>query len=72
MKEKVKKSVGLKTRPAWLQRPPGREPAGLPRRLGLPGVASAAMQALRWLMAITSSRDPTLIVKEQGPWRRTA
>ncbi len=53
-------------------RPPGHEPGGLPRRHGLPGVASAAVQALRWLMATTSSRDPTMMVKEREPWRRTA
>jgi hypothetical protein len=45
---------------------PGREPGGLPRRRGLPGVASAAVQALRRLTATTSSRDPTLMVKERG------
>ncbi len=53
-------------------RPPGREPNGLPRGRGLPGVASAAVQALRRLTATTSSRDPTLMVKERGPRRRTA
>jgi hypothetical protein len=51
---------------------PGYEPGGLQRRRGLPGVASAAVQALRRLTATTSSRDSTLIVKELGPWRRTA
>jgi hypothetical protein len=35
-------------------------------------VASAAMQALRRLTATTSSRDPTLMVKEWEPRRRTA
>jgi hypothetical protein len=49
-------------------RPPGHEPGGLQWRRGLPGVASAAVQALRRLTATTSSRDPTLMVKEQGPW----
>ncbi len=48
-------------------RPPGRKPGGLPRRRGLPGVASTAVQALMLLMATTSSRNPTLMVKEQGP-----
>jgi hypothetical protein len=42
------------------------------RWLGLPGMVSAAVQALRRLTATTSSRDPTLMVKEQGPQRRTA
>jgi hypothetical protein len=32
---------------------PGREPGGLPRRRGLPGMASVAVQALRRLMATT-------------------
>jgi hypothetical protein len=50
---------------------PGREPGSLPQRLGLPGMASTAVQALRWLTATTSSRDPTRMVKEQGPRRRT-
>jgi hypothetical protein len=31
--------------------PPGREPGSLPRRRGLPGVASTAVQALRRLTA---------------------
>jgi hypothetical protein len=35
----------------------GREPGGLPRQRRLPGVASAAVEALRRLMATTSSRD---------------
>ncbi len=51
---------------------PGREPGGLPRRRGLPGVAYAAMQALRRVTATTSSRDPTRMVKERGPRRTTA
>ncbi len=51
---------------------PGREPGGLPRRRGLQGVASAAVQALRRLTATTSSRDLTRMVKEWGPRRRTA
>ncbi len=38
---------------------PGREPGSLPRRRGLPGVASAAVQALRRLTASTWSRDLT-------------
>jgi 7-keto-8-aminopelargonate synthetase-like enzyme len=38
----------------------------------LPGMAAAAMQALRRLMATTSSRDDlTLMVQEHGPQRRT-
>jgi hypothetical protein len=53
-------------------RPPGRESGTLPMRLGLPGVASAAMQALRRLTATTSSHNPTVMVKERGPRRRTA
>jgi hypothetical protein len=52
--------------------PPGREPGGLPQRRGLPDVVSAAVQGLGQLMATTSSRDLTRIVKEQGPQRRTA
>jgi hypothetical protein len=51
---------------------PGCEPSGLPRRHGLPGVASAAVQALRCLPATTSSCDPTLMVKERGLQHRTA
>ncbi len=47
-------------------RPPGREPCGLPWRRGLPGVESAAVQALRRLTATTSSQDRTLMVKEWG------
>jgi hypothetical protein len=58
-KEKVKRPAGLRTRPTWL------------RQRGLPGVASAAMQALRRLTATTLSRDPTLMVKKRGPRRRT-
>jgi hypothetical protein len=46
--------------------PPGCEPGGLPRRHGLPGVVSAAVQALRQLMATTSSRNPTRMAKEWG------
>jgi hypothetical protein len=42
---------------------PGREPGGLPQRRELPGLASAAVQALRRLTAMTSFRDPTWIVK---------
>jgi hypothetical protein len=38
--------------------PPGCEPGDLPRRHGLPSMASTAMQALRLLTAITLSRDP--------------
>ncbi len=53
-------------------RPSEHETGGLPRRRRLPGVASAAVQALRRLTATTSSRDPTLMVKERVPWRRTA
>jgi hypothetical protein len=52
--------------------PPGREPGGLPRWRGLPGWASAAVQALRRLTAMTSSRDMTGMVKERGPQHRTA
>jgi hypothetical protein len=52
--------------------PPGCEPGGLWRQRRLPGVESAAVQALMQLTAITSSRDPTQMVKERGPRRRTA
>jgi hypothetical protein len=52
-------------------RPPGHEPGGLPRQHGLPGVVSAAMQALRRLTVTTLSRDPTLMVKERGLQCRT-
>jgi hypothetical protein len=47
-------------------RPPGPEPGSLP------GSASAAVQALRRLTTMTSSRDPTRMVMERGPWRRMA
>ncbi len=40
---------------------------GLPRPHGLPGV-----QAFRRLLEMTSSLDPTRMVKEWGPPRRTA
>jgi hypothetical protein len=46
--------------------PPGREPNGLPQRDGLPGMASAVVQALRRLMATTSSHDPTRMVEERA------
>ncbi len=52
--------------------PLGCKPGNLPQRCGLPGVVSAAVQALRELTATTSSRDTTLMVKEQGLWHRTA
>jgi hypothetical protein len=39
--------------------PPGRLPGGQPRRHGLPGAASAAVQAFRRLTATISSRSPT-------------
>jgi hypothetical protein len=47
-------------------RPPGREPGSLLQQRGLPGVASAAVQALRQLTATISSFDPTLMVKSGG------
>jgi hypothetical protein len=53
-------------------RTPGREPSGMPQRHWLPGVGSSAVQALRRLTVTTLSRDPTLMVKEQGPRCRTA
>ncbi len=52
--------------------PPGGEPGGLPQRRGLPCSASGAVQALRQLMAMTSSRDPTWMVKELEPQHRMA
>jgi hypothetical protein len=52
-------------------RPLGHKPEGLPGRCGLPGMASAAVQAFRWLTVTTLSRKPTLMVKERGPWHRT-
>jgi hypothetical protein len=52
--------------------PPGCEPGGLLQQRGLPGVVFAAVQALRRLTAMTSSRDSTRMVKEQCPRRRTA
>ncbi len=54
---------------AGLAAPPG--PGGLLRHHGLPDVASASMQALRWLTETTSSLDPTQMMKEQGPQHRT-
>ncbi len=51
---------------------PGRKPGSLPRRCWLPGSASAAVQALRQLTAMTLSQDLTWMVKERGPQRRTA
>jgi hypothetical protein len=64
-KKKEKKPASLKTRPAWLRQD----------CLGTSPVVckawSAAMQALRRLTATTSSRNPTRMVKEQGPQRRT-
>ncbi len=49
--------------PLVAARPPEREPGGLPRRRGLPGVASVVVQALRRLTATTSSCDPTTLVQ---------
>ncbi len=64
--KKVKKPAGLKNKTRLVvARPPGRESGGLPLRHGLPGLASTAVEALRWLTALTLSRDPTRIVKEQ-------
>ncbi len=50
---------------------PGCEPGSLPRRRRLPGMASAAVQALRRLTAMTSSRASTRMVKERSSRRRT-
>jgi hypothetical protein len=50
--------------------PPG--PCSLRQRLGLPGVASTAMHALRRLLAMISSRCPTWRVKVRGLRQRTA
>jgi hypothetical protein len=47
-------------------RPSGREPGGLLHRRRLPGVVSAAVQALRRLTATTLSRNLSLMVKEWG------
>jgi hypothetical protein len=52
--------------------PPRHEPGSLPRRRGLPGMVSTAMQALRQLVVTTLSRDTTQMVKERGPQHRTA
>ncbi len=68
---KVKKPEGLKMRPPLDAAGPC-EAGGLLQRRGLPGVASAAVQALRRLTAMTSSWDPTRTVKERGLWCRTA
>jgi hypothetical protein len=46
-------------------------PRGRPERRRLPGVASASVQSLRRLTETISSRDPTLMVKERGPRRKT-
>jgi hypothetical protein len=48
------------------------ELGGQPRLRGLSGSASDAVKALRQLTAMTSSHDPTPMVKELGPQRRTA
>ncbi len=67
-KEKVKKPVGQKTRPAWLQQ--DRLGVSLAVCCGNAGcqVVSAAVQALRWLTVTISSRDLTRMVKER--WLR--
>jgi hypothetical protein len=56
--------------------PPGRSarpshlgPGGLSRHLGLPGVASTAVHALRRLTAMISSHCPTWRVKARGSLR---
>jgi hypothetical protein len=54
----------------WLGHMPG--PGGLSRHRGLPGEASASVQAYRQLTETTSSLDLTRMVKERGPRRRTA
>ncbi len=72
LEEKVKKPADLKTRPAWLRQDYLGEPGSLPRRRRLPGSASSAVQALRRLTVMTSSRDLTRMVKERGPQRRTS
>ncbi len=51
---------------------PGRLPGGRPRRRGLPGAASAVVQAFRRLMATISSLGPTWSVKERAPRQITA
>ncbi len=58
---KVKKPAGLKMSEIRLfaAGPPGRKPGGMLWCHGLPGVASAPVQALRWLTAMTSSWDPS-------------
>jgi hypothetical protein len=77
----VKKPAGLKTillGSSWTTRagggwrlvwPSRLGPGGLTWHLGLPGVASTAMHALRQLTAITSC-CPTWRVKAQGTRRR--
>ncbi len=52
--------------------PPGCLPGGRPRRSGLPGVASAVVQAFRRLTAMIPSLGPTWSVKERLPRRMTA
>ncbi len=47
-------------------------PGGLLRRLGLPGVASTDVHALRQLTVMISSRCPIWRVKVRGPWQRMA
>jgi hypothetical protein len=52
--------------------PPGLLPSSRPRRRGLLGAASAAVQAFRRLTATISSLDPTHNVKERQQWRMMA
>jgi hypothetical protein len=71
---KVKKPAGLKTRPAWLRQDRlGANPAVCHGNTGCQvWRPQPYKQALRRLTAMTSSRDPTRMVKEWGPQRRTA
>ncbi len=66
--KKVKKPAGLQMRPTWLRQDrQGVNPEVCCSDTGLSGMASAAMQALRPLTAMTLPRDPTQMVKEWGP-----
>ncbi len=47
--------------------PPGHLPSSRLRCRGLPGVASASVQALKRLTETISTHDPTMMVKERGP-----
>jgi hypothetical protein len=70
--EEGEETSGSENKTCWVAAgPPGRLPGGRPRRHGLPGVASASLQALRRLMETISCRDLTLMVKEWGPCCKT-